>query len=266
MKHLHYRRSVAPCLMVAIAALCLAVLPGRAFATLTAKANNDHITIDSFYHGSSVSVRGLCDSDTDLIIKISSPEGHMALKEKGKAGGLLWMNVAELRFGNTPNLYFINGTQKIDDLLAVDEADKYVLGYAALKRHITMEPISDPTERTRWSDEFIKYKENQNLYAEGNGMITFSAKKDGTRSYYMLFNWPYQAQPGEYQVDVYAVKDCKVVETSQSTVSVEQVGAVKYLATMAKENGAMYGILSIVVAVFCGFGVGIIFRKGGGAH
>jgi len=266
MKHLHYRRSVVSCLLLAVAALGLIVLPGRAFATLTAKANHDHITIDSFYHGSSVSVRGVCDSDAELIIKITSPEGHMALKEKGKAGGLLWMNVAELRFGNTPNLYLINGSKKIEDLVAVEEADKYVLGYSALKRHITMEPISDPAERVTWSDEFIKYKENQNLYLEGNGKITFSAKKDGSTSYYLLFDWPYQAAPGDYLVDVYAIKDCKVVETAQSKINVEQVGTVKYLATMAKENGGMYGALSIVVAIFCGFGVGMIFRKGGGAH
>jgi uncharacterized membrane-anchored protein YitT (DUF2179 family) len=32
---------------------------------------------------------------------------------------------------------------------------------------------------------------------------------------------------------------------------------------MAKNNGTLYGIISIVVAVLAGFGVGMIFRKGG---
>ena len=47
---------------------------------------------------------------------------------------------------------------------------------------------------------------------------------------------------------------------------VEQVGIVKTLANMAKNNGALYGAISIVVALIAGFGVGIIFRKGGGGH
>ena len=81
----------------------------------------------------------------------------------------------------------------------------------------------------------------------------------------MLFDWPYQAQPGEYLVTVYAVKDGRVVESANSKVLVEQAGAVKYLATMAKNNGAMYGIISIVIALASGFGIGIIF-KGGGSH
>jgi F0F1-type ATP synthase membrane subunit c/vacuolar-type H+-ATPase subunit K len=49
-------------------------------------------------------------------------------------------------------------------------------------------------------------------------------------------------------------------------VLVEQVGMVKSLAGMAKENAALYGGLSILAALGAGFGVGLVFRKGGGAH
>jgi hypothetical protein len=35
---------------------------------------------------------------------------------------------------------------------------------------------------------------------------------------------------------------------------------------MARKNGALYGVLSILAALGAGFGVGMVFRKGGGAH
>jgi hypothetical protein len=35
---------------------------------------------------------------------------------------------------------------------------------------------------------------------------------------------------------------------------------------MAKESASAYGLLSILAALGAGFGVGLIFRKGGGAH
>ena len=60
---------------------------GTASAMLTAKANHDHISIDFFYHGSTVSVKGLSDAGRDLVIKITSPEGRQVLKKKGKVGG-----------------------------------------------------------------------------------------------------------------------------------------------------------------------------------
>jgi hypothetical protein len=49
-------------------------------------------------------------------------------------------------------------------------------------------------------------------------------------------------------------------------VRVEQVGVVKALASMARDSAALYGIVSIAIALGAGFGVGLIAKKGGGAH
>jgi uncharacterized membrane-anchored protein len=57
-----------------------------------------------------------------------------------------------------------------------------------------------------------------------------------------------------------------VIETATANVFVEQVGLVKAFANMAKKNAAVYGIISILAAIGAGFGVGLIFRKSGGAH
>lgn len=235
-----------------------------ASAHLTAKANHDHITIDFFYHGSTVSVRGISDPDTDLIIKLTSQDGHQVLRERGKVGGLLWMNVGELKVKNVPAVYFLHSTKNIGDILSRDEMDKYVIGYPALEKHVQMDVRGDE-ERTKWFNEFIKFKESSSLYGASSGKIDLT-RKDGSQNYYILTQWPYQAPPGNYTVTVYAVKDKKVVETATSSVLVEQIGMVRSLANMARNSAAGYGIISILAALGTGFGVGLIFRKTGGAH
>jgi uncharacterized protein (TIGR02186 family) len=237
-----------------------------ASATLTAKANHDHITIDFFYHGSTVSVRGESDPNVDLVIKITSPEGHQVLKQKGKVGGMLWMNVGQLKFENTPNFYEIFSTKKIDDILSREEMEKYTIGYTALQKHVDVTPVANEEEKTKWFSEFVRFKEDSKVYATSFGKIETTMNKDGRQDYYILTDWPYQAQPGDYLVSVYAVKNGRVVEQAETKVNVEQVGMVKTLATMAKNNAAFYGILSIGVALGAGFGVSLVFRKGGGAH
>ena len=234
-------------------------------AKLTAKANHDHIKIDFFYHGSSVSVRGISDPATDLIVKITSPEADQALRKKGKVAGLLWMNVGSVTFKHIPSLYFLNSTKKIEDILSKEEMDKHGIGYQALALHTEMHPVADENEKAKWFGEFVKYKENSHLYSSVPGNVSVT-EKDGKQDYYVLMDWPYQAHPGDYLVTVYAVKDNKVVEKAETKVLVEQVGIVKTLSAMAKNNGALYGIISIVAALGAGFGVGLIFRKGGGAH
>jgi uncharacterized protein (TIGR02186 family) len=239
---------------------------GTAHAMLTAKANHDHITIDFFYHGSSVGVKGVSDAGRDLVIKITSPSGHQVMKQKGKVAGVLWMNVGTLKFENTPNMYELFSTKKVDDILTAEERGKHTLGYAALADHVEISPLANAADKAQWFGEFVKFKEASNLYKTDFGTIEMKDLPDGRQEYFIQTDWPYQAAPGEYIVSVYAVKDGKVVEQAESHVNVEQVGMVKTLAGMAKDSAALYGFLSIGIALSAGFGVGLIFRKGGGAH
>ncbi len=265
----NYQLRIRNAKFVAILAVALYSLhfmfAGSAAAMLTAKANHDHITIDFFYHGSTVSIKGESDPDVDLVIKITSPEGHQVLKQKGKVGGALWMNVGQLKFENTPNFYGLYSTKKVEDILKPEEMAKYVIGYPALEKHIEISPVSNDQEKARWFEEFVKFKEAQKVYAYSYGKIATAAEA-GRQNYSIITDWPYQAAPGDYLVSVYAVKNGKVVEQAESKVKVEQVGAVKTLASMAKDKAALYGILSVGIALGAGFGVGMVFKKGGGSH
>ena len=252
--------------ITALTAALLLCGAGRAAAVISLTANHDHITIDFFYHGSTVGVKGVSDAGRDLVIKITSPEGHQVMKQKGKVAGALWMNVGTLTFENTPNMYELFSTKKVDDILSVDEQKKHTLGYAALADHVEISPMANAAEKTQWFGEFVKFKEASNLYKTDFGKIDMKDLPDGHQEYYIQTQWPYQAAPGEYLVSVYAVKDGKVVEQAESHVKVEQVGMVKTLATMAKDSAALYGFLSIGIALSAGFGVGLVFRKGGGSH
>ncbi|MDD1751074.1 MAG: TIGR02186 family protein [Methanothrix sp.] len=237
-----------------------------ASAMLTAKANHDHITIDFFYHGSSVSVKGESDPGVDLIVKITSPEGHQVLKQKGKVGGVLWMNVGQLKFENTPNMYEVFSTKKIDDILTQEEREKYVIGYEALAKHVEVNPVANETDKIKWFNEFVKFKEDSRVYVASSGNITTTTLQNGRQEYYILTDWPYQAAPGDYLVTVYAAKNGKVIEQATAKVNVEQIGMVKTLATMARSSAVFYGFLSVGIALGAGFGVGMVFRKGGGSH
>ncbi|MBI3600257.1 MAG: TIGR02186 family protein [Nitrospinae bacterium] len=65
-------------------------------------------------------------------------------------------------------------------------------------------------------------------------------------------------------MDIHGGKDAIMIENAEALAA--QPAIIKLLADMAKNNGALYGIISIVVALFAGFGVGIIFKRGRGGH
>jgi uncharacterized protein (TIGR02186 family) len=238
-----------------------------ASALLTAKTNHDRIKIDFFYHGSALNIGGVSNpADADLIIKITSPEGLQRLRKKVKAAGLFWMNGGELKFEQSPSLYFIYSTRKLDDILSKEEMDKYVIGYSALNGHMEITPVANEDEKTKFFNELVKLKESSHLYSISSQKISTTVK-DGKEDYSIELNWPYQAPPDNYLVTVYAVKDKKVIEKAEANLLVEQVGLVKALYDMAHNNGALYGILSIFAALVAGFIVAVIFpKKGKGGH
>jgi uncharacterized protein (TIGR02186 family) len=238
---------------------------GDAAEALTIKANHDHINIDSFYNGSTVSVKGNASKGTDVVVAITSAEQHpQSLRRKGHVGGILWMNVGGVTFEGVPGLYIVHSTRAIDSILEPGARDSYGIGYPALIKRAGVSGVDD-AEKERWFAEFIKFKEASHLYSAAAGTVT-TQESDGDQSYALHVDWPYQAQPGDYVVTVYEVKEGKVVDTAKANVVVEQVGLVKTLAEMARKNGALYGIVAILIALGAGFGVGLIFRKGGGAH
>ncbi len=237
-----------------------------AMADLTAKANHDRITIDFGYRGSSVSVKGEADEGVDLVVKIAAPDGHQTLMKKGRVGGLLWMNVGPLAFERAPYLYEVFSTRSLEEILRAEERAEHVIGYDALLEHVEVRPAQGEEEKAKWFGEFVRFKEASRLYAASSGRIETQALPNGRQRYALQSNWPHQAPTGEYDVTVYAVKDGQVVESAACKVHVEHVGIVKALASMARDSAALYGIVSIVMALSAGFGVGIIVRKGDGAH
>lgn len=244
--------------IIALVIIC----PNMASAKLTIKTNHDHIKINFFYHGDEVNISGTSDPAVDLIIKITSPDTHLIMNKKGKVAGLLWMNIGKLNFQHVPNLYFLYSTKKIDEILSPEEKDKEIIGYDALMKQVEIDPVDNEADREKWFKEFVRFKEASRLYSIASEDIKVTDKKD--RQYYSIkLPWPYQAQPGEYTINVYAVKDKRITERVDARIVVAQVGGVKILADMAKKKAPLYGILSIVVAIAAGFGVGMIFRKGG---
>lgn len=225
----------------------------------------ERILVNSLYHGSEITVSGESEAGEDIIIKFSSPEKKVHLRRKGKSGGLLWMNVGEIKFNPVSDVYLLYSTQDIDRILSDEQQDKYSLGYDSFKRLVEVSPVRDESEKKKWVDEFLLFREKNRAYGEFKDKIDTAVEGD-KQTFELTVDWPYQAPPQEYIVRVFAVKDNMVREYRQTPLVVETVGALKFISGMAFDNASLYGIASIFIAIAAGFIVSIIFKGGGGSH
>lgn len=251
--------------LIFIIACSMILFPGSNALSITSTVSPDHISVNSLYRGSKIVVTGEIEAGREAIIKISSPVIRTHLRKKGKAGGILWMNIGELEFNPVSEIYLLYTTQELNSILNESEQDKYGIGYDAFRRSVEVSPVTDGAERARWIKEFIKFKESNRIYGLFQGKIE-TRTKGNKKTYSLTVDWPYQAPPREYTVSAYTVKNGLISGESSSTLVVEKVGVLRFLSNMAFNNAAVYGIVSIFIAVFAGFIVSMVFKGGGGGH
>jgi hypothetical protein len=53
----------------------------------------------------------------------------------------------------------------------------------------------------------------------------------------------------------------RVLSSESARLSVQMVGVPSFIASLARQQGAVHGLLAVVIAIVCGFLVGILFKK-----
>lgn len=258
------RKFVIPLLAALLLLPLAAVRPAHA---LTCQVTPNTVAINLSYHGATLNVSGENTAGDELVIRIGNAAGDAHYKYMGKAAGVFWMKKGDVGFKNVPEVYLLYTSRDIEHLLDPAGQKANLIGYEALKEAAEMETASDELNgnEARWKEEFIRFKEHQKLYAIHSGTIT---RQHGAASdaYQVEVAWPYQAAPGTYTIEAMAVRDGQVMERAQTEFSVARTGVVAWLSNLAFNSPAAYGIMAVVVAIIAGFAVGLVFRKGGGAH
>jgi len=229
---------------------------------LTCKVIPRQINIDLFYHGGRVIVTGETASDTNILVKISSPEDSEIFMKKGKVKGIFWMNVEKLIFEGIPQVYFTFSSDKnLDGDLNEKEKQKWGVGYQILEKSFEVSSVKNSIQKHALFEELVKFKQREHLWGRFKDKVHFSPVEKKKKVYKLVIDWPPNIPPNVYLVDVYAMKNGVVVDHAQNSIEVRKIGIEKTLSTLAEKNGAVYGIISILVALGAGVITGVIFKK-----
>ena len=251
---------------ITAAAVCgLFTLSAPAAQAITCEVTPREIPISVSYHGAKLTITGQAAPADELVLKISSEPHDTAMKSYGKVGGLVWMKNGSLEFRGVPGVYLLNTTKDLDLILPETERGQYQLGYEAMAKATKIEDGKGQPADRKWFDEFTRFKEKEKIYKIEQGTITRQHGEKGD-TFEIVVNWPFQAPPGTYNIDLLAVNNGKVVDKAVTTFEVKRVGVIAALSKMAVDQAALYGIMSVLIALAAGSAVGAVFKKGGGSH
>jgi uncharacterized protein (TIGR02186 family) len=238
--------------------LLAGVLPAQAAGLAVSPAT---VPIGAFFSGQTVTVSGAIPAGAQAVLEVMGASAEEPFMRKGRRGGL-WMNVGEILVREVPSLYLVMSTAKE---LLIAPPPSATWGYQALKQRLTFTGRIEAGEREEFMGQFLRLKESEHIYASWPGALKLGAAAGGESKVTASFPLPTNTRPGTYKVCLSVIQDGRVVSHNCADLTVTMVGFPAWLASLAYQHGAAYGVLAVVIAIVTGFAMGFLF-KGGGGH
>ena len=168
--------------VILVAAFCLftvtaAAAQDAARITIEPKA----IDIGALYNGTTLTATGSVPADSEAIVRFIGTPCDLHMKEKGKVGGVMWMNLDSISFKGVPNVCLVSSAVDLNRLEADGGVSIGVLRLSGLKKSIEIEAQGGGHENS--FEELLKLKQKEGLYREMLGNISYASAVDGQKAF-----------------------------------------------------------------------------------
>ena len=217
------------------------------------------LDIGTFYSGGEVMISGKVPDEQDVVVEITGPSADNQFDIKGRVGPF-WMTQDKAELDGAPAMYVLllpNGPNWKQKAVALG------LGLEMLKRTITIK--SKSLSQDKLFDMFLKLKKDQGLYVEKESAITYMPDGNGDKRFTAIYQFPRSTSAGAYSIKATTVSKGEKSMAQSRNLTVDEVGFTRLVDDLATNRRLTYGILAVVIALFTGGLMGILF-KGGGSH
>ncbi|QGY39477.1 hypothetical protein GM415_04855 [Pseudodesulfovibrio cashew] len=243
------RKFTATC--VAFVAILLLSCPAFAGAQTSLTIRPNLVGIGTSFNGAQLAINGQVPEGTSAVIRLLGEPQNRHFKQKGKALGVLWMNLNSIEITNVPDVFLVgtDGTPGIN----WEHSD---LGFLSVKGE-TDDLIFD---------EFIKLMEQDGFYEIEDGVVAYQDAENGMRPFAASLSIPSAMHQGVYEVEVLAVRDGKIVGRASQELHTKLTGVPAMLSKFAFDHSLVYGIAAVIIAILAGLIMSMLFKERGGVH
>jgi hypothetical protein len=239
----------------------------------------EKIVMGAFYDGARVRIEGTAPSESGVLVVIRGAEKDEFFNRKGRVG-LIWLNADRIHVKQAPSLFLTFSSADVSSLLDRGSLDEYQLDETAIEKRICCFShckcsliagrveqccvhgiLPDPLYAEFLLASFVELKEREGCYCSHPRTVSLAAVSGPGTKYTLEFSWPPKAPPGDYQVEVYACHDRKVIARSEATLQLAETGFPAYVANLASLHPWVYGLGAVLVAMLAGFGIDALISR-----
>ena len=217
--------------------------------------SEDKIHIQTNFNGKEIIIFGILDPKEDTIVAIKGPKSDTKLTKKEKIFGF-WINTKKIIYKELPTIFFLASTSPVEKILSNETIIKEKLNYDKLLTNIiTQRNFIEQKNIIDWNKNLIEIKKTQNLYKK------YDLKNVEDKLFQTRVFFPAISSPGDYIVTIYQIKNNVIIDKKIKKIVIDKSGIGNKIYLFAQQEPAIYGIISILLAVFAGLIAATAFRR-----
>lgn len=220
------------------------------------------VAITSTYSGARVTIFGLIERDAtavsrpgkyDVVVTVAGPSTPIAVREKERIGPL-WINRTARRFADVPGYYAQLTTGPLVSVAneAVRDRQKMGIGY-----HLEGGGLDQDGTVPSAVQAFVRLRKASGLLVEDVKGVTMQRPQ----LFSAVVPVPATAPTGRYVVGVTVLAGGVPLKTINTSFVVRKIGFEAQVAAAARDNGWLYGLVTILSALAIGFLGNLVFRR-----
>jgi uncharacterized protein (TIGR02186 family) len=213
------------------------------------------VSITSAFQGESLLLFGMFDPPGEIVVVVQGPAARETVMRKERFLGL-WLNTGRQSFDDVPAYYFIAASAPLQRLLARGAGGE-ILSLDDRLSSIRSVRWRSPEELATFRGGLVEVKRREGLYPAAFGQVTVQAG----RLFRAELPFPSRLPEGVYDVRTYLLRDGKIVAAVSRPLPVGKVGFNAQLAGWSRQEGTLYGLGAIVMALVLGWLGGIVMRR-----
>jgi uncharacterized protein (TIGR02186 family) len=213
------------------------------------------VSITSAFQGENILLFGMFDPPGEIVVVVAGPPARETVLRKERFLGL-WLNTGRQAFDNVPAYYYIAASQPLQRLLARGAGGEIL---SLDDRMVSVRSVGEreSADLTAFRVGLVEVKRREGLYPAAFGQVTMQAG----RLFRVDLPFPSRLPEGIYEVRVYLLREGKIVAAVSRPLPGGKVGFSAQLAGWSRQEGELYGLGAIFMALAAGWIGGAVLRR-----